>query len=87
MTKKWYSIFVFGPFLKPKHIRYSVFSQNFHFELFLHYSISLDRIALFHKQWEGIEEDPVLEEKLLDWLLHKDTHEDSKLSLDDLTIY
>ena len=27
------------------------------------------------------------EEKLLDWLLHKDTHEDSKTNLDDLTIY
>ena len=38
-------------------------------------------------KWEGIEEDPVLEEKLLDWLLHKDTHEDSKTNLDDLTIY
>ena len=34
-----------------------------------------------------MEEDPVLQENDSTGELHKDTHEDSKTSLDDLTIY
>ena len=44
--------------------------------------VILDYILL----WEGFEEDPVLENDSTGDL-HKDTHEDSKTSLDDLTIY
>ena len=36
---------------------------------------------------KGLRRIQSFEEKLLDWLLHKDTHEDSKTNLDDLTIY
>ena len=39
-------------------------------------------------QWkEGVLEDPVLEEELLDWLIHKDLYEGKHESLVDLTIY
>ena len=38
-----------------------------------------------HQEIIGIEEDPV--RNWLDWFLHKDTHEDNKTSLDDVTIH